>query len=201
MALSRTRLLMMGVGDPASCAFLSNRTRVLSSRRSVGDPGFLSALKSIGGAALSFVPGGGAARLAISKAGSMLSRPPILSATGRPMAMAPQTSLVNRALNLLPNITPAQARAGGLGIAGAALSAAGLGAVLGRPSAAAPAAGAATFFGGRRRRRMRATNIRALGRATRRLASFHKLAVHTEQQLSHLVRRRTRRAAFGRKNK
>ena len=201
MALSRTRLLMMGIGDPALAHHLCCRTRVLSSRMSVGDPGFLSALKSIGGAALSFVPGGGVVKHGLSIAGSILSRPktPVLARGGAPMVMAPQPSVVNRILNrALPNITPTQARAGGFGVAGAALGALGIGQIFG--GGAVPPAVAAAAGMRRRRRRMRVTNIKALGRSTRRLAGFHKLSQHVEQQLSHLVRRRTRtRRAFGKR--
>ena len=196
MALSRTRLLMMGVGDAATCHQLTCRSRVI--RAAVGDPGFLSALKSIGGAALSFVPGGGAVSASLRAAGSALSRPKAPSTAPfvpyrPPMVMAPQPTLINRALNLLPNITPAQARAGGLGIAGAALGALGIGA------AVAPRVTKDGRITHRRRHRMRVTNIKALGRSTRRLAGFHKLAQHVEAQLSHLVRRRARGRRFPRK--
>src|SRR5713101_1951405 len=199
MAISRTRLLMMGVGDAALGHHLTCRTRVLSSRMSVGDPGFLSALKSIGGAALSFVPGGGAIQRGLSVTGSLLSKrrtaPMMSRLPGVPTAMAPQPTVFNRILNRLPNITPTQARSAGLGVAASALGALGIGHVLG---AAAPTAVHGMRMPGRRHRRMRVTNIKALGRSTRRLAGFHKLSQHVEQQLSHLVRRRTRtRHAFG----
>jgi hypothetical protein len=195
MAISRTRLLMMGIGDPAVCHALTRRTIV------VGDPGIGGFFKRIAGAAgnigASFVPGGAIGR-------DLIRRSLGAGAPARPPALfqAPRPSLLQRGLNLLPNITPQQARSGGIALAGTAIGALG-GGVLGRflGGAAGPApTGGRMIAGGRRRRHMRATNVKALRRATRRLSSFHRLAVSTESALSHLVRRRSRRVSHRRRS-
>lgn len=194
MAIPRTRLLMAGIGDPALCHALTRRTIV------VGDPGLFSVL---GRFAKGFVKG--AAGLPIGRA----------APTPTPMFSPPAPTITQRALNLLPNITPQQARTGGLFVAGTAggLAAGGalgragsiltagknvLGGLLGGGGTAAGAVARGGMRGGRRRH-MRATNVKALRRATRRLAGFHRLAVATERSLGHLVRHRRSHARPRRK--
>lgn len=175
----------MGVGDPGICR------RFTTGRIVIGDPGLLSAIRKIGGQAASFVPGGGLART-----GAQATARFVRGAPARQIGMtsiAPQPGLVSRALNLLPNITPAQARRGGLAVTAAALGGLGLtgiGQVIAGRAAAPMVAGGMMFP--RRRRRINVANAKALRRATSRVAGFHKLAVRIESSLSHLVRRRTR---------
>ena len=184
MAISRTRLLMMGVGDAATVHHYCCRSRV------VGDP-FL-------GLALPAIVGG------IKKIGGLFKKGPTSSAA-KYTQLSPMQKLAQ--VLPLPAVSPQTAQNLGIGIAGIAGAAAaaiagapgivgGAGSVLSKMRTMGGAGGVRAVArpiglpGMRHRRHMRSTNIKALGRATRRLASFHRLAMATERHLSHLVRRR-----------
>lgn len=184
MALTRTQIVAMGVGDPGVAHQLCCRSRV------VGDPGLLNVFRKIGGG-LKKVVGIGAkvaplalgpiAGPALGMATSILRRPTTTAMVKRPM---------------LPPSSISSAKKVGLGLAGGLLTSLGQfgpgfsPTTIGPGPVMIPGGARAPFF--RRRRRMNVANQRALRRATSRVAGFHRLAVSAERALSHLVRKRGR---------
>jgi hypothetical protein len=124
-----------------------------------GDPGFFSIVKSLGGAALGLVPGGGIVKTGMRTAGGLL-------AAGKGAIMKRPLSAAGAAAGV------AVLAAGGMGRAG----------VFGRAAGKRPSARhlRALAMGLKRAKpRMNVTNVHALRRSLRRAHGFAKLAMRT----------------------
>lgn len=178
---------------PAS-SMLSARNRLL------GDPGIGSFLKSAAGFALGFVPGASAIQTfakgaKLLMAGGGPPKPGSYTGTGIGSALMPsRTDLVNIARG---GGTGLSARKGGV----ADVVNVGRSLLTGRPIGLGGTRSLESYTGAapgarRRYRHMNVLNPKALGRATRRLAGFHKFATATETELRKLA---PRSRAVGRK--
>jgi len=182
---------------PASL-MLSSRNRLL------GDPGIGSFLKQAAGLALNFVPGGGAVKTFIQGArllgaGGGPPKPGSFVGTGVGTGMVPsRTDLVNIARG---GGTGLSARKGGvadvINVGRSLLTGRPIGLGGTRQLESLSQRDRSMLEGGRRRyRHMNVLNAKALGRATRRLAGFHKFAQATETELRKLA---PHKRAVGRK--